>query len=593
MKGKWLSPPGPLILLALAIFGASIFFPFIALDDAKHIWQNPYVMSFSWKNVQFFWQAPYYGLYVPLVYNFWSLLAALTQGLGLKNEFTVISGGVFHLSNVALHLLNIQLAWWLAIQIYWRIFPGDAEGNKRRALLSIVPFAIHPLQVESIAWASGLKDVLSATPTLMAMLFGLSCIPVAFVSKKNKREIAAPTPIKFFARNPPFGFFICTVMALLCKPSAVVLPVAFLVLVWAIDRAQWRKALKLALPVLAIALYFAFLTKSSQPDARLEFQLAVWQRPLVALASLGFYIFKFLAPWPLSPDYGLTPPRLLASAESYLYMGLAMLFVGAGLTALLRRWSTSTIAITWVVVGLLPILGFIPFEFQNLSAVADRYNYLFPALGMGILFSELVMRLPALKFRTFLPVGLVIAWSALSCLQTLNWRSNDHLFRHAVLVNPQSYLALNNLGLQDIRRSDFDSAEKNFKLALQAKPDYLAALANLGVAYFKRHDYPATIRHYTETLAKMPEAGIGSPATYADMHFNLGAAYLNTSQFESGLVHLMKATVINPDHFLANYHLGRALVVKGDKEGARRALMNALRLQPGDAGVMAELNKVR
>jgi tetratricopeptide (TPR) repeat protein len=592
MNERFLKPPRPLLILAFAVFGVTIAFPFIALDDAKHIWQNPYVMSFSLQNLKHFWSGPYYGLFVPFVYNAWSVLALITQGLGLKNEFTVIAAPLFHAANVALHLLNIYLAWILALQIFHRLYPAAGDENSKRAFVALIPFAIHPLQVETVVWASGLKDVLAATPTLLALIAATAFLPQPTLGKRNKHPGPSPTIPAFLKKRPALAFNIFAAIAMLCKPSSVVLPPALIVMAFVIDRSAWRRVARAAAPALALAIWVTLATKGSQPDARLEFELAVSQRPLVALGSLGFYILKFMAPWPLSPDYGLTPPKLLSSGAIALYWGAALAFLALTAHAVFRKWRKTTLAGGWVVLGLLPVLGLVPFEFQNLSTVADRYVYLFPSLGMGLLFASLVDRLPLMKYRYVMPAGLVIIWTALSFLQALNWQSNDHLFRHTANVNPASYLALNNLGLQDLRRKDFDSAEKHFKSALTAKPDYLAALANLGVAYFKRQDFAAAISHYTESLKKFPEAGAGSPATFADMHFNLGASYLNTGRNDQGLSHLQKAVLINPDHFLANFHLGRVLAARGDKEGAKRAFGQALRLQPNDPMVMAEVDKL-
>lgn len=593
MNKRLFTPPRPLVLLALAVFGVTVSFPFIALDDAKHIWQNPYVMSLSLHNLKHFWTGPYYGLFVPLIYNAWSVLAAMTQSLGLTDEFTVMAAPLFHGANVLIHALNVYLAWLLILQIFHRLYPDAKEANLQRASVAVIPFAIHPLQVETVAWASGLKDVFAATPALLALLCGVLLIDGPRQGKRAKAPALPIGPPQVVIRHPAVSFYIFALVAMLSKPSAVILPVAYVLLSFAIDRRQWKRALRVTAPLLVSAVWIAWITKASQPDSRLEFELAVAERPLVALGSLGFYIAKFMAPWPLSPDYGLTPPRLLASPGIFIYWGLAATLLTFATVAFIKKWRKVSLATAWFVLGLLPVLGLIPFEFQNLSTVADRYMYLLPTLGMGVLFAGLIERLPSAPYRYYLPAGLVVAWSALSFLQTLNWQSNDHLFRHAAHVNPNSYLALNNLGLQDLRRKDFDAAERHFQEALAAKPDYLAALANLGVAYFRRQDFPAAITHYTGALAKFPEAGAGSPATFADMHFNLGASYLNTGKNQPGLIHLRKAVQINPDHFFAHFHLGRVLAVQGDKDGARRAFAQALRLKPNDPAVLAELKKLQ
>lgn len=585
----------PALALTFLVFSWSIFFPFIALDDAKHIWQNPYVLHFSIENILQFWQAPYYGLYIPIVYNSWSVLALLSQWLQLRDPTTTIAALLFHSTNVLLHIFNVYLSFHLVkvIIVYWqtRSSPNPAVKENQLSLLialGILPFAIHPLQVESVAWVSGLKDILSTTLGLVTLLSWCSWnFEKPKVSKKKD-----PLQKKFFwEKAPSITFYGALVLALLTKPSAVVLPFIALVIHLLFAPNQWRQVIRRLWLMVALSAWIVLKTKQSQPDVRLEFTLELIERPLVAASSLGFYIAKFLVPWPLAPDYGLNPVKLLH--HDYI---IALYAVFASfctyLTFMLKRKNLLfLLGSTIFVLGYLPTLGLIPFEFQNLSTVADRYFYFLPSIGLGIVLISLLYRLNESHVKRILFL-LTFVWSTLSVYQVAQWRNNDSLFQQTLTTNSESYLALNNLGLQAIRAADFATAEKWLKRALEIKPDYLAAVANLGVVYFKQNNFSKAIEFYSQELNKFPPAGAGSPATFADMHFNLGAAYLNSGQISLGQKNLESAVTINPDHFLAHFHLGRVYSNLKNFERARIQFAEALRLQPHDTNVLNELKRL-
>lgn len=587
----------PLLALTFIVFCWSIAFPFIALDDAKHIWQNPYVLHFSIDNLLQFWKAPYYGLYVPVVYNFWAFLAWLTQLMNLKNETTSLAAPLFHFTNVMLHVFNTYLCFQFTklIMAKWRssLILKDSFSDEKLSLLVILatlPFALHPLQVESVAWASGLKDVLSTTLGLVALLSWSSWNSwsvEATHSRKNKK--VAKT--FFWENSAPIIFYLAFTLAFLTKPNTVVLPLIILFLSWMFSPAQIARVTRRLLPVFAISLWVIIKTKQSQPDMRLEFTLQLFERPFVAAASIGFYFAKFLAPWPLSPDYGLTPVKLLHHDLVIVLYTVFLLFSALLAFALKKGTRLFALGSAMVLIGYLPVLGLIPFEFQNLSTVADRYFYFLPSMGLGIILANFFFRISEKPLKMSLAT-MALIWSALSFFQLSHWRNNEALFQQTLSTNADSYLSLNNLGLQAIRSGDFSSAEKWLKRALEVKPEYLAAVANLGVVYFKQQNYNRAIEFYTQALEKLPPAGAGSPATFADMHFNLGAALLNTGQVALGQKNIETAIVINPDHFLAHYHLGRIYVAQKNLDQAKKQFLEALRLQPNDANVISELNRL-
>ncbi|MGE0762282.1 MAG: tetratricopeptide repeat protein [Bdellovibrionales bacterium] len=580
-----------LIIFATIAFASSIFFPFIALDDAKHIWQNPYVMNLSWANFKFFWFAPYYGLYAPVIYDTWMILAELSKGLGLTHELTGITATLFHILNVLLHLFNILLVWFLFSS--WLSRATANPHNPSAVFVATLAFAIHPLQAEAVVWASGLKDTWSASLILLAILSFTASLPRLSFSGKAKNHPTMHMPAWFYKNSIP-KFLTFAALAMLTKPIAVVLPVGLMTMLLMFEPKCFKKSLPLLAPVLFFAFWVMWLTKSAQPNARLDFDLDLIKRPLVALASLGFYMGKIILPFPLAPDYGLSPPRLLNAPLVGFYYGMAALYVFFLIASFFRAWPeprTCRAGLLLMGFGFGPVLGLIPFEFQNISTVADRYFYLFPALGLGFVLNSFLSS--EINARSQLAIKIVsILWALLTIFQTSLWANNDRLFSHTTRVNPESYLSYNNLGLQALRRMDFAMAEENFRRALSAKPDYLAAVANLGVVYFKKQDFATTVQYYQNALAQLPSAQAGSPATFADMYYNMGAAQLNLQQTSQGVESLKRAALINPDHFMTRLHLGRAYALLGQQDLAKQEWAQALRLQPNNPQALMELKKL-
>ncbi|NQZ00387.1 MAG: tetratricopeptide repeat protein [Bdellovibrionales bacterium] len=588
-------------------------FGFIALDDAKHIWQNPYVSNLSIANLQFFWREAYYGLYIPVTYNVWAVLAEISQSLLPTHAITRFSAMPFHFLNLSLHLINV----WLTFQLlqYWLVTRSSEDSKSLSkygkdhplwlTAQATLPFGLHPLQVEPVAWASGLKDVMMTHLCLAATFYYLRAINEEQLNstarkkkgkkKSSDKKSSAPNLPFLFQVNIPIRlpFFLSFMVlahfavALLVKPSALTM----LVLVTALHLFHFRRLWKSRIPVLGLMLTLSavlvFWTKNLQPSSRLEFDYGFFERIQTAMASLGFYVYKTLWPVGLSPDYGLTPPKLMNHPMNWLFYLLGST-VMAGLVFSAIRKNRAALGLTLLTGGLLPVLGLVPFEYQNISTVADRYMHFVPMLGVGLVLVSVVEGYFS-DLTKQITITLAVALAALSFMQTRNWRDNQALFSQVLTVNPNSHLAYNNLGLFFLRAKEFEKAEANLKKAIGLKDQYLAAQSNLGVVYFRQKNFAKVVDYYTSVLAQYPEKTAGDPATFADMHFNLGAALVNTGKVEQSVRHLRKATEINVLHFKAHLQLGRVLAHLGQYEQAKRSLENAYRLNPKDQGLQQAL----
>lgn len=604
-----------LILAAaiLVVFGQTVFFSFIALDDSKHIWSNNYVNTLSFKHLKFFWEQPYYGLYIPIIYNTWTFLAELTQAIGLKHPVSGYSAHFFHFTNVTLHLFNTFLVFQLFRYLLTKR-PALGASNSQMLLATIAAglFAIHPLQVEPVAWASGLKDVLSTSLALISMVLFFIYYQLGTPSIKKTRK-QKTTSQKAQVKNTPepeldiprlfqvpkrftrtkwvfFLSFVFFILALFAKPSVVVLPAVLFVLVafWMNDQKRLRPLVLFFAAVVPVV----WMTKSLQPNARLDFTLEIWQYPLIALHALGFYVSKILLPVDLAPDYGLSPDVALASSGFFGLVALGLVPVCLLIIAAIKNQTPLMTGFLIFLIGLLPVMGFVPFEYQNMSTVADRYLYFIPFFGLGLVVVTGLQKMDEKSLKTATGI-IAVSLMIVSIVQTRHWMDNARLFARVLEVNPNSYLSLNNMGLVHLRAGDFPPAEAYFEKALKIKPDYTAAQSNLGVVYFKQKLYAKVIEHYTAILKDKPNLTAGASATFADMHYNLGAALLNSGQIEKSITHLEKAAEININHFAAQFHRGRVYAHIKNLEKAKEAFLQAYRINPKSSDVIEELKKLR
>jgi hypothetical protein len=391
-----------------------------------------------------------YGLYIPLTYSVWGALAAIAQTRAPSGAVE-LNPWVFHSANILLHSLSAAVVFAILRQLVRTDCPAFAG-----ALL----FAIHPLQVESVGWISGMKDVLCGLLTLVAIW--------QFIAARQKQR-------SFWRTRTAWLALLAFAGALLSKPSAVTIPL----IVLAIDLLALRRSIRGALtalwPWFALSILFGWIAAIAQPAIGVT-PAPLWARPLIVGDSITFYLAKLLLPIRLGLDYGRTPAE--AMRHSWFYFGWLVPAALLAVAWVVRR--TSPLPMLGVLIFILApatTLGLRTFLFQYYSTVADHYVYvamLGPAIAFGWLLSRYRSRalavaaaivLVSLALRTFIQTGI--------------WHDDITLFTHAAEVNPNSFLAHNNLGDLYLNAGALDSAEADLFAANLANPNYLPALENL------------------------------------------------------------------------------------------------------------------
>ncbi len=394
-------------------------------------------------------------------------------------------------------------------------------------------FALHPVQVEVVAWASGMKDLLG----------GLFAVLALWQYVRHLR-----TPLAATGRWPLTPNFAAAtaflILAILSKPTAVVVPLMAIVMDRLLIGRAWRAVLLTVMPWLLLAVLGAVVARLNQPAAHVPQVSAPW-RPLIAADAIVFYLRRLVVPIGLAPDYGRTPQVALTSVWPWL--GVPILGAIGCLIWRLRKAGPWPAAALLALSGLLPVLGLVPFDFQGYSTVSDRYLY-FAMPGVALAVAALLERArPAVAVAATVAIFLVAG--TLSFLQAGRWRDDRHLYGHTLRVNPDSWVALNTMGALLGTEGQEDLAAEYFRRAIRIQPRYVRARENLVRYLLARQEHWQAIDQMRQLLAVLREDS-SEPTAHATRR-----AY----------IHL---------------HLARTLVAVGRPGEARAELEAALALAP-------------
>jgi protein O-mannosyl-transferase len=424
------------LLLAAAIlatFAPTFHAQFLHWDDEPLIYQNPHLNPPNLAGLEWHWTHPHVSMYVPLAYTTWWLLARFSGGAHPL---------VFHLANLAVHWFSS----WMVFLILRRL-----TGKTWPAVAGAWLFAVHPLQVEPVAWATGMKDLLSGALSLAALALYLNW------AQRKRYSIYAEALALYL-------------LALLAKPAAISVPLiaAAIEIVWLGN--SWKRAATWLVPWLILAIPIVIVAKNLQPAQEISNPLLA--RPLVAADALAFYLFKLIYPQNLGVVYGRQPAMILHPiwhgiapvAVTWIVPTLAAIGV-----FIFRRYRGLVAAALVFVFALLPTLGLVHFDFQRYSTVADRYVYV-AMLGPAMLAAWWLARSPGPK-PTTAAIGVLAALSARSFMQAQTWHDNLTLFHNAVIVDPASAAMHRGYGVALNDAGDVADATEQYLILLKLQPN--------------------------------------------------------------------------------------------------------------------------
>ena len=423
--------------------------------------------SFDGEHLFWYWRHPEEGLYVPLTYTAWGLLAALTYVQTPDEQGFNIDPHVFHAASLGWHLLNVALVFALLRRLL-RYDRRGRTGASTAAAAGAIFYGLHPLQVEAVAWISGMKDLMYTSAALGSILLYLRATDPGGVAESLTRRRAAY-----------LGGLVLVPIGMLCKPTAMVAPLVALVLDVLVVARPWRRALLALLPYLLAAVPLAIVARLVQPWGFVP-SPPLWQRPIVSGASMAFYGWKLLVPARLGFDYGWRPLVMLAKPWFW-FAGIGGLAAAAGIVVITwRRAPFIAAAVLTFVAALLPVLGLTPFSFQFFSTVGDHYLVL-AMLGPAMLIGWLCLRL-ARRAGLLLLVPIFAALGVTSTLQLRHWRDALVMAQRMVDITPASSLGHNVLATLAESRGDLATAEREYRLATR-DPDFASAPTRLTLLY--------------------------------------------------------------------------------------------------------------
>jgi tetratricopeptide (TPR) repeat protein len=542
-----------LIAVAVGAFWPVIHNGFINYDDPVYVTANAQVQSgLCWESVHWAFANLDAGFWHPLT---WLSLLTDRQLYGLR-------AGGYHLTSVLLHAANTVLLFL--------VFQRMTGATWRSAFVAAL-FALHPLQVESVAWVSERKGVLSTFFWMLALLAYL-----------RFAQCSEPEGLRGGARAKVFYglgllFFVCGLMS---KAMVVTLPFILLLMDWwplrrvqrgTIWRLIWEK-----LPFIAAAIVAALLTIRAERQVgalTIESQRPVGQAIANVISSYGHYVGQLAWPSGLSVHYPCTGGSSFWQAARAALVTLSV--TGVMLWAARRR-PYAAFGWIWYLVTLLPVSGLIQIGDHTR---ADRYAYL-PAIGIFALVTwgahDLTKRW---RYQAIaLSAGAVVLTSVYATLtrrQIAYWKDSETLFRHATTVTEPSYVSETSLGVALADKGRPEQAIIHYQKALAIEPCYADAHSNLGVALAGQGRWDEAITHYQRALDVAPD--------HADAHNNLGHALLKQGQVDQAIAHFQRALQRKPGFAGAQNNLGVALARKGQVDDAIRHFQEALRLKPNSA----------
>jgi tetratricopeptide (TPR) repeat protein len=499
------SPWFPKIVLAVvliavaAVYAQVVTFHFLPFwDDDTNIHRNPLYAPLSWSSVAEFWKGPFQQLYIPVTYTVWAGLVALSRIIaGTTISFGPINAALFHGANLLVHLLSVAMVFLILRRLLTAHSQSQVASPERilsAAAVGALTFGLHPVQVETVAWVSGLRDLLGGALSLAAIEVFLSWLDGPR-TRLNWLSYACASLLLLLA----FG----------SKPGTVVTPALALICGLWLLKAESRRfgVLLWLIPWFLLAAAEVVMTSHAQPAAELARSLVpLWARPLVASDALGFYLGKLfwpLSPWGLCADYGRAPNFLFAAGTLYWSW-----LIPTALVALLwgfKKLRVYLIPCLLLAIGVLPTLGLIPFNFQVVSTVSDRYLYL-GMIGPALALALFLLR-GNMVIRGSVAALMLIAWAVVSVIQLPCWASGEVFFPSILARNPTSWKSRHNYACTLDAQGKLPEALKEFNEAIRLRPSNAEAYNDAALTLLKSGRRQEAIQFFQQSLQVRATAG--------------------------------------------------------------------------------------
>jgi tetratricopeptide (TPR) repeat protein len=566
-----------LALVTLALYWPVTRYDFINCDDDLFVTSNVHVQNgLTLANIKWAFLNP--------VADNWHPLTVLSHML-VCQVFGLKPWG-HHLINVLLHALNATLVFTLLRRM---------TGVTWRSLLVAALFAVHPLRVESVAWVSERKDVLSGFFGLLSLIaYARYAQRTGMGSQESELgKLEEKTISALAARHSALGYGFALfffALGLMSKPMLVTWPFVMLLLdYWPLERFKRNSGWRLVaekIPFFALAALASVVTLVVQKrggSLALSESLPFDARAENTLVSYCRHLGKMFWPTDLAvlyPHPGYWP------IEKVLLAGGLLLGISVLLLVNRQRYPFLLMGWLWFCGMLVPVIGLVQTGSQ---AMADRHSYI-PSLGVLIL--AIWGACEVTRRRRYQVVALSVAGCAAVVLcfgltrqQLGYWKDSESLFRHALKVTENNYLAHLNLGTALGMKGQIDEAISQFQETIRLKPDYADAHFNLGATLGMKGQVDEAVKQFQEAIRLNPD--------HAKAHYYLGITFDRKGQIDEAISQYQETIRLKPGDADTHFNLGNALLQKEQTGGAILCFQRVLAIQPTNAVCLNNLAWIR
>jgi protein O-mannosyl-transferase len=571
---------------------------FVSFDDTSYIVENTQVKSgITWESIGQAFTKPHFSMWHPLT----------TINHMLDYQLFGLNPLGHHLVSVLIHIANALLLFWIVNRLTGTIWASAFVAGV---------FALHPIQVESVAWAAERKTVLSGLFWLLTM--------AAYIHYSKQPRLS-----RYLLVLLVFGLCIMT------KPVVATLPFVLLLLdYWPLDRVRWAHQSKNTkpaesnqksigwliaekIPLLAMSAFLSVMTYISQETGGIVRTLA--KMPLdyrIANMFLSYirYIGKMIWPSGLAAYY--PHPRGTFPATTVVICALLFILTSVLCIYTARRRRYIAVGWLWYVGTLVPVIGLTQ---SGTQAMANRYMYI-PILGLliivGMLGKDLLVKRPRLRsIAAISAIAVLLTGVILTRMQTRHWQNSMTLFEYALKVTKNNELAENSYGCALFEAGQINEALLHINKALQINPAYLDARNNLGQIYLKQGKLNEAIvcfkrvldgsgatsqvysnlalalgiqKKYDEAMKYLIKAMELEPNN-PDIHNKMGMALLSTGRGGEAITHFKYVLQTNTIPAEAYANLGSAYIQMDNYESAIENLTKAIELKPNNIGALNNL----
>jgi protein O-mannosyl-transferase len=579
-----------LVFAIIVTYHQVINFDFVGYDDELYITKNINVQKgLTYESVKWAFTTFHSANWHPLTWISHMLDYEL-YGLNPQGH---------HWTSVQFHIANSLLLFFILFQM---------TGALWRSVFVAALFALHPLHVESVAWVSERKDLLST-------FFGMLTI-LAYCRYVKKRSFISYLLTVLFLS-----------MGLMAKPMLVTFPFVLLLLdYWPLKRLRFdnigssqagekiscyfKGSYRLILekiPFLILVVFsciLTFLAQNSEGAVKSLEVLPLKSRVENALVSYVGYVFKAIWPRKLAVFY----PHSVNILSEWKIIGAGLLISVAILLSIrtVKKYPYIGVGLFMYLGTLVPVIGLLQVGDQ---AMADRYTYI-PLIGIFIVMawgvSDLFKKWRYRKSFLGFSGGIILCvLSVISFYQLKHWQNGITLFENAVKVTENNFIAQNNLGTA-LASVDLENAIFHYKAALKINSNFILALCNLGLALYNKGNYDEAVLYFTKALkidpqktdARMNLANvlfiqgkydeslsqynetIKTDSQNADVHYNLAYVLFTQDNLEKAVLHYQEAIRINPKHEKAHYNLGNIKIKQGKTREAFAHFAEVVKIKP-------------